>query len=211
MESKQPLVEPGAYDDIDHDPNLDDDEVDNEPISWAAVRMTAILGAAILFVAAFVSISWLSSIYLIAGCLYLSSVLKPAATVFFIVYASLVLVVKVIFAILAFATSYLNKIGDLPADILRSLGLRFLSNTTMESVMTMFPEIIALLGLCMIKFLARRKEEKDEKPAANANHGNAALCRFWYCLAMLFMTIAYLFGTSVGYALLTSNFYILTG
>jgi len=173
--------------------------------SWIAIRLMSIIGAGILFLAAFLSISWLSCIYFISACLFLSFSLKSRSTIILIVYTVLVLIVKIIVCVLTFMTNYFNHTDSLILDILKSTGFRFLSKDTSETILTFLPEITAFCGLFLLRKSLKSAEE-NEKVEINKKQPAVILHKIWYFISLGFLFIGYLFGQNACFALNSSIF-----
>ena len=163
------------------------------------MRFLTLMGAGLLFTAAFLSISFLSLVYFVAGFLYLSLSFNPAMNTCLILYADLVAILKVVGIFVTFNTDTFAGLSPLGKDTYAALGFTFLDKRILHCFLSVGSDLTATFAL-----LITRKVLRDIENAPKPEGGQGSIwIEVWTCLAVGFMAMAYVLGESTMYVLVT--------
>ncbi len=175
--------------------------------SWFTMRFVSLLCAGTLFVAAFLSVGFLSIPYLISAFLCLSLSIRQTCSSTLIFYACLLVVGKIAGIVLTFCTEIVNGMSQQQKDMLSAAGLTFVDRQVSHCVRAVSADVVALLALLIVRIVMRNiSAKKVNNSLATKGAGPA---RMWCWLAVGFMVGAYLLGESMIYFLVTVGLIII--
>ncbi len=173
--------------------------------SWVAVRFMAVFGAALLFEAAFLNISYCAVAYLIAAFLYLSFSLSPAVAVLLSGYTSVMLAIKLVAILTLFSTDFFSRLDKSAKDLCISAGLTFLDKQPAHCILALVSDGMALLSLLIVRSFGTSEN------AIQAKHPGSVQCKVWCWLAVGFILGASLAGETLIYSLVSGLLVVLLG
>jgi hypothetical protein len=175
--------------------------------------------AAILFTISFLSINWMSAIYLFGGCLYLARLIDERKCALFLIYSVLGVGCKIFVLILAYTTNYFDT-DTTPADsrnfkldLFNSIGFSFISMETKAIILSFAEDLIVIIGLSVVMILNHRltvmrrgiksPSEKSslDDPGAITTH-TIIISHIWFWLMTIFLVLVYIFGHSALYMIM---------
>jgi len=184
--------------------------------------------AAILFTISFLSINWMSAVYLFGGCFYLARLIDERKYILFFIYSILGLASKLTVFTLSYTTNYFDTdstssdIRNFKRDLFNSIGFSFISMEKKAIILSFAEDSIAIIGLTIIIYLSHRLKGRREvvrNPSGESlirdpevmlepeviTTRTIIISHFWFWLMTIFLILVYIFGSSALHMIMFCN------